>query len=394
MHERLNRLAFVALMALAASAACCNSFGCRGGRALLTVRPQEPRIVAYTLRSYKGSRQALILAGDALLMSSPSLVTKNGSNLERFAAQGQTPEYIVMTSVYESSLPIENLIGLAKSVEERLNDPTHPDERSNLRIDLVFVHGADIKTSEIELPHPALFDHPEAWAIGTFARAVEEYITNPLEARRILHAWKHVPSPHAITGQGAVSPTPALETRPGRDNWKVVGLDWPDALAAEAIALSYAQTFTDLGKGSFAEQARDSVEKSRFADVQEASSATYSKVFRTKVELVQLVTSNSPAAATDAQIATDWSRAVLETAVGHQLQFAEAVVFEVTPSGVSGAILGSGAVAVPSRIELIDLKVDRDPADHRDANEFHGVPNETRIEFSVARSLSEANSAH
>lgn len=357
---------------------------------MLTVRPEKPRLVVFAMRSYAGSRSALLLAGEALLMASPNLKVLNGSMMEIFMPEGDRPGFMVLTDSFESALPIENLMGLAHSVEERLNDPQKPGDRTNLRVDLIYVHGVNLKTPEIELPHPALFDRKESWAISTFAVAVEEYIKNPVEAMQILYAWNHATPPKSKSGRSPVFTDPDVKRSPERDEWKVDSLDWPDALAEAVRALAMAHAYRERTKENDGSLTNERVVDKEGASADLRANAGWLYVEESKAEVVELVASSSRSGADDSEVAKDWLTAAREALSLHQLRLSSAVVFAATPEGVRGALLGSREPATRRRLELLDVVADRDPEDLRRWNDYHGEPNQSRIKFSVGTSFSNA----
>jgi 7,8-dihydro-6-hydroxymethylpterin-pyrophosphokinase len=386
MHRRNSVVAF---MAVALFCSVATLTGCRMAQTVLKERPDKPRLVAFGMRSFTGSRLAFLCAGDTLLMQSPLMKVKGGSMVEIYEPHGGKPGYMAQTSVFESRLPLENLLGIARSVEERLADPKHPDARQTLRIDILWVEGVSLSTDDVEIPHPAVFSDPEAWAIGTFAPAIEDHIHSRILATRILFAWHNVPPPHNTGLINSDHPPTSLTKGENANIWTVVGDDWSDGLAAAGTMYSQAYIFRELrGLHPIEMVVADLDERMDKEDYNSFDSDTADYKLRENAgDVIHLLESSSPPGSDSSRIANDWLQAVSSGMVHHSMRVSDVVVFSAEKHGVRGAILGSDSFKPIPRLRILNVIADRDPEDLRKWADYHNEPNKPRFQLFVARSF-------
>ena len=346
---------------------------------MLTDTPDKPRGAVFGLRSYGGSRTAFLLTAETLFKQAPGVKLTGDSTIEIYAPEGSTPGYMAASILCESQLSIDDLVKLAHGVEERLADPEHPGARQTLRVDLMWVAGVDLKTSQLELPSPELFT--KSWAIGTFMRAAEQAVPTRAESARLLNAFEKVSGPHEVGGVPLLPPELSLDrplpSQPPQDLWKVQGNDWPDGLAAAAYALGVIALDRAQGKPE---------NPYALLDAKNAAKGIRS-------ERIVPVEASAAGAATDSELARAWLLAVDEALRANELRLATAVIFQASDGRMRGALIGAPAGKLPE-LPLPGVRADRDPPDSREWAKFHDLPNLTRVTLEVDRSLGDPHSPH
>jgi 7,8-dihydro-6-hydroxymethylpterin-pyrophosphokinase len=297
------------------------------------------------------------------------------STIQEFGAVGAVPGYLSASLLCVSTLSVQNLLGLAKGVEERIGDPQKPGARQTIRIDLMWVEGVEVKTPDLELPNPML-DH-ESWAIGTFVEAAEEAVTNRWQIRRFYKALQTVPPPHEISGGPFVMPEPTLERDRAGDTWIVLGRDWPDALASSAELLGRALADQDNPDTPRNKMSSDwDVDVTRVA----LERAPSSDVTPVDVPLA--------AGEADADQVRSWMTAVGAALAAAPITMSVPVVFAADGASVRGAIVGGGAKAPRPPPAILRVVAERTAEDKRYWARLHsGVTVPSRVAVTIAESF-------
>ena len=257
--------------------------------------------------------------------------------------------------------------GLGGRIEDRLADPRDPVARSTLRIDLMWVEGVEVRTEDIQLPHPDLLTR--SWALSTFVRAAENAINSREDARRILAAMQKVRGPHEVGGIPLLPPELEISSgRPPHEVWKVEGRNWPDGLAAAAYAVGVIRWVLD-----------------RSAPASSGDPLIDARNAAKRVQSDGLVRLEATAAAdaSDSEIARSWLDGVRDALRASRMRIATAVVYEAEGGLVRGAVIGERLPQAQEDVRLVSIVANRDPTDTRGWAKYHGGSNISRVTWEV-----------
>jgi 7,8-dihydro-6-hydroxymethylpterin-pyrophosphokinase len=347
-------LVIVALAALAAlaAAACRGTVG--GGAPAAEERTKDPmsskpRNLVVGARSWKGSRMSLVNAADELLSASPVIQPlKAAASASGWVQADEGPDEFVGTAfAYKSALPPEQLAGLLHAVEERLADPREPRKGRSLRLDLLWMAGAKVRTAELTLPSPSL--QSRRWAISALMQAGENAIVESLDAgdedkgtaRRFADAYKKLPGEPRWEGGVGDLGIPSIHRSPEAAVLSNDAVDFADLLAVGADTMAMAEI-------DWLWRAPDKPLVEREDEIDPAYNALRKVVPEDVVPVeVKVVPEMSEADRMTAFIA-----GVRATLTAHRAPLSRTVVFEVGPTAIRGALLIGKPAATPPVFNL------------------------------------------
>ncbi len=139
--------------------------GCKkGDNVVLETVPERTRCVTVAMRSYRGSREALMNAASWLIGDNAHLGEVPDASRPKFLRpEGAEPGFAASTVTYCNQLSIAELLRRLRAVEERLRPSPDPDSaHPTLKFELWWVEGLHGTFGALELPSPLILD--EVWA--------------------------------------------------------------------------------------------------------------------------------------------------------------------------------------------------------------------------------------
>ena len=344
---------------------------------MLTEVPANPRYMVFMLRSYTGSRQHLIVAAAKMLLESrvggdPKEHGK-AHDIRVLEAGAGRPEHFIVAASYYTKATIQDAVTTAAEIERKLEDPQRPGSRETIRIDLVWVQGAELKTPAVTLPHP------ELWSNGNWAHAWRESIGNEAipddsEALRLRDVVENATPKQKVRGQvGAyLEEALALYRKPGQQYWKGLAYDVPDALAmlGNAVPTAVLEREADLEVPRAAVdpalaaeiEKLDPIDRSEAAraegsaTVQRGLAAVRKRMSTRLDEVVPLRLKFNPDA-----LAMQWASEVQATARQNKLRVGMVVVTSMERAEVHGLLLGQRLPEIPVGVQILAAQFQKRP---------------------------------
>ncbi len=351
---------------------------------MLNAEPAQPRYMALLLRSYTGSRQQLLVAARRLLEASPLVgdPSRNGASSEAslLRASPDWPECVAAALSFRNSLSIQQVLNLVADVERRLEDPKKPGARETVRIDLLWVQGAEMKTPSLTLPSPELFKNQVFGSLmeESLQKRGLEAFPEPGPRERMIKAMHSAPFPQADGWHRPYSFEQCLQLnrKPDQQDWMAYEPGRAEALAVAGFAVGVAlRERMDAHQRVFAPvdpAVADEVERGLQSEAVVAWSAKAQeevdfalKRGRTMVEatdragpavLVPVSVQFADGTADDRR-ALRWVSEVQFVARQNKLHIAQVVVFADEPTSVRGMVLGVPGDASPPGVQLFDARL-------------------------------------
>lgn len=297
----------------------------------------KPRHLAVGIRATTGSRYALLRAAEGLLFESSILkpgIAPGGSQSCYFA-HGNDPEVAVSAITMSSRASIAEILGVLRAVEERLTEPGA--SRPSVSVELWWVEGVHLDTKDLTLPNPEIFSKRSVNM--TFVSGIENALVYALqhgtisrfEARRIARAFKRFDNGESLPQERMYEGLDWFEIDPrddGRTRYRTYALDDADAVAVAGRLAEFAAMHTQIGE-DFYQETMDFRKSQRVHYLQIEMAADSS------------LESNARA----------WASASLALANEQHIALVNTVVFRMTDTRISGAVLGEVAEAVPLRVD-------------------------------------------
>jgi hypothetical protein len=336
-------LAQLLLWALAVSA-CGLSRGCgKGDKAVLETPPERTRCATVAMRSYRGSREALMNAAIWLIGDNAHLgEVSDASDPAFLRPEGAEPAFAARARTYCNQLSIAELLRRLRAVEERLRpspdpDPAHP----TLKFELWWVEGVHGTFEGLELPSPLILD--ETWANHLFAvgaetaaiQAMEEGRESKLWAKRVALKFESTMEAHAqrvlfnLAYQDMDEGTAAEDG--GALRYEAWGWDEADLLA-DAARLAFVM---DVHRDQYA---RDAKLREELIGMQGVLAETL--LDKRAVSWVQAFSVDLPKGSSLSERCRRWIDSARSAARAARVAVSRVVVFDMTPTHVSGALLG------------------------------------------------------
>lgn len=343
--------------------------------AMLSAVLQNPRYIAFILRSYTGSRQHLIVAAAQMLLQSkvggdPKEHGK-ASDIQVLAAGSGLPEHLIGAASYFTKATIQDAVAAAAEVERRLEDPAKPGARETIRIDLVWVQNVELQTPLVTLPHP------ELWANGNWAYTwrsslgIEAFPTDR-EALRIRDLVENADEKQRARChvEASLEESTGFYRKPEHNEWRANDLlDLPDALSALGDAVQAAAIEREIEAVDprrpvdpvLASQIQkpDSRDWSSAALLENSASiqrgfAAVKKRVATRLDEVVLIRVVPKANA----VALQWASEVQAAARRSHLRVGKVVVTSMGPGEIRGLALGQKQPETPpARVEILGAEI-------------------------------------
>jgi hypothetical protein len=155
----------------------------------------EARPFTIAIKSYRGSRQAIVEAAIVMMNQNPrftagatGFMTQTASQTVVLAADEDDPACIALAVTYKSTASIAELTQLMRAIEERLTpvpnvDPKHPA----VKLELWWVGGTSGSGYGWQLPHPLILEEP--WANDLFVTGSEPIFAGFVERHPSERPW-------------------------------------------------------------------------------------------------------------------------------------------------------------------------------------------------------------
>lgn len=296
------------------------------------------RYLVIGMRSFAGSRTALLNVAVRLLTASKALELGGGASLYRCFEDEQGRDFLSAAVLYCSQLPLDSLSDLIRRVETSLQDPLGDPARRAIELRLLWLEGVQDENPTSKLPSPLLMTH--RWASLAFVEAAEEAliaaVERQTESRSILttiaNAYvrlkKAGENPKWVFAIGGLCGK-RFERTLGGVVLKTAAIDSPDLLAsavdlmliAESDAYRIAKKLVTLAASSPGSGAEEALKK-------------------TPPSVVVPVVANVQRQALDSDRTSIWLNTTRHVAVREALDVTEAIVWADTDSTIRGALLG------------------------------------------------------
>ncbi len=332
------------MQVLLALTSCCSGVGCGSAQKHMeTVNKMGQRPFVIAFRSYSGSRVALLNAARDLLTAAGVIdYGGGGSDIEWYHDQERKRDFLAEAVAFKSDLPVEQILGMMAAVEERLGGPQR-EPAPLIKMDLLWVEGVEMKTPELTLPSPLIFD--KYWANSVFVDAGEQamFIAKN-EGRekvstlfRVAHAYKRF---QAITDPAAThyhtttpggDGTPELARGPSGTDYDERATDDIDSLAVAGDLLLFAET--DVIRGKDPKTAKDETD----SDAYLTANDIVEKMPRDTVLPLQVP---APAKASVDARAQAWVNGLARLLAEKQFTGRRTMIFSIGATQISGAVIG------------------------------------------------------
>jgi hypothetical protein len=354
--------------------------------AMLNAIPDQPRFMAFVLRSYTGSRQHLLIAAREMLTASAldGVPKKSGATFEvhQMKAAGQLREHALAALSFQNSISIQQALDIAASVERKLEDPKKPGARETVRIDLIWVQGVKMKTPGLELPSPEIAGN--GYLAFYFEESIHsmglEAFPDKGERDHMVKAIKNAPDIQE-GGWGMrfnLKESLAFYRKPGHNEWTDSGPDKAEILAIAGCAVGAAVIERAQARDTVVAPPVDPTVAKEMTDVdpQEWSEAADRENHysikrgwaaveeRRKIQLAKVIPIDIAfdSRAKDESLVIRWASEVQAVARQNWLRLGHVVVFALETGRIRGAVFGQESDRPIPAVELLGAKVNYDPS--------------------------------
>lgn len=356
--------------------------------AMLNAIPDQPRFMAFVLRSYTGSRQHLLIAAREMLTASAlnGETKKSGATAEihQMKAAGQLREHALGAVSFKNAISIQQAMEIATGVEHRLADPKKPGARETVRIDLIWVQGVKMKASGLELPSPEIAgnSHVAYYFEESIHSMGLEAFPDKAERDHMARTIRNAPDVQE-SGWGMnfdLHESLGFYRKPDHNEWRDFAPDKAEILAIAGCAVGAAVIECVRARGTVEKTVEPAIAK----EIEEglatehperwSTSAMNENSFgidrgwaaveeRRKIEMAKVILIDIAVnpGVSDEALVMRWASEVQSTARQNWLRLGHVVVFALEQGRIRGAILGEESEKPVPATELLGARVKYDP---------------------------------